>query len=196
MDSDNHFANLIAPVKHRLFETVWRILRHPQDAEDALQNALTTVWQQRSRIETHGAPQAFILKICADAAIDQYRRRRNRKSDFAPLEDTIPSSQRTPVDQAIVRENQELLLEAISRLSPNQATAIVMRFIQGESHADIAAALGCGVETVREHLSRGRQRLSQMLENLAPETLTPETLTPETLTSGLPGKSHLFQENE
>jgi RNA polymerase sigma factor (sigma-70 family) len=149
-----------------MFETVWRILRHSQDAEDAFQIALTTIWQQRSRIDSHPAPQALMLKICADAAIDQYRRRRNDRLDVVSLEESIPSARPLPVDVAIGRETLEIVLAAISRLSPNQATSIVMRFIQGESDAAIAAALGCGTETVRKHLDRGRERLGRMLGRL------------------------------
>ena len=172
MEIDDSFARLIAPVKGQLFETVWRILRHTHDAEDALQNALTTLWQQRARIERHAAPQALILKICADAAIDQFRRRRRDRSAQAALDETLPASQPAPVDGAIGSEQLEIVVEAIARLSPNQATVIVMRFIQGESEAAIAAALGCGIATVREHLSRGRQRLTRMLGHLAPHSVT------------------------
>ena len=43
VDKDNDFASLITPIKQRMFETVWRLLRHSQDAEDALQN----VWGTR-----------------------------------------------------------------------------------------------------------------------------------------------------
>ncbi|MES2792547.1 MAG: RNA polymerase sigma factor [Planctomycetota bacterium] len=170
MDRDNSFAGLIAPIKRRMFETVWRVLRHSQDAEDALQKALTTAWQQRARIERHPTPQALILKICADAAIDQFRqsRRGNERVDVAPIAESLPSAQPLPVDDAIEHETLEIVMEAISRLSPNQATAVVMRFIQGESNATIAAALGCGTETVREHLDRGKERLRQMLGRLAP----------------------------
>jgi RNA polymerase sigma-70 factor (ECF subfamily) len=173
VDIENNFARLIAPIKRRMFETVWRILRHSQDAEDALQNALTTVWQQRARIECHAAPQALVLKICADAAIDQFRRRRGDKTDVAALEDCLPSARPPPVDDAIERETLEIIVAAIARLSPNQATAVVMRFIQGESDAAIAAALGCGTETVREHLDRGRERLGRMLGRLAPHGSRP-----------------------
>jgi RNA polymerase sigma factor (sigma-70 family) len=163
---DDRFAELIAPIKYRMFATVWRILRHSQDAEDALQFALTTIWQQRARIETCPAPQALMLKICADAAIDQYRRRRRDQSGVVSLEESHPSERPLPMDAAIGQETLEIVLEAISQLSPNQATSIVMRFIQGESDAAIAVALGCGVETVREHLDRGRERLGRMLGRL------------------------------
>ena len=170
MDKDNDFASLIAPIRKRMFETVWRILRHSQDAEDALQNALSTAWQQRVRIASHPVPQALILKICADAAIDHFRRSRriSESVDLTLLEDRLTSAGPLPVDDVIGKESLEIIMQAISRLSSNQATTIVMRFIQGESNAAIAAALGCGTETVREHVDRGKERLRRMLGHLAP----------------------------
>jgi RNA polymerase sigma-70 factor (ECF subfamily) len=177
VESDDRFALLIAPIKSRMFETVWRVLRHAHDAEDALQVAFTTIWQQRTRVESHPAPQALMLKICADAAIDHYRQSRRDKPEVVGLEDDLPAARPLPVEAAIGRETFEIVLEAVSRLSPNQATSIVMRFIQGESDAAIAAALGCGTETVREHLHRGRERLAQMLGRLAPHELTPASST-------------------
>ncbi len=186
MEADLSFDRLIAPIKSRMFQTVWRILRHAQDAEDALQIALTAIWQQRTRIESHPAPQALMLKICADAAIDQYRRCRRDKHDVVSLEDRIPSARSLPVEAAIEHETLEIVAEGISRLSPNQTTAIIMRFIQGESDTVIAAALGCGAETVREHLDRGRERLGRLLGRLSPRDLSSTNAT----------VAHLHSENE
>jgi len=184
----DNFAQLIAPVKNRMFETVWRVLRHTQDTEDALQNALTTAWRQRARIARHSAPQALILKICTDAAIDQFRRcrRRRDKQDISAVEVGLCSARPSPIDDAIGHETLDIVMDAISRLSPNQARAVVMRFIQGESDAAIAAALGCGTETVREHLDRGRERLGRMLGRLAPHGWSLANTA----------KTHLPQENE
>ena len=175
VEPDDRFAQLIAPIQRRMFEAIWRILRHAQDAEDALQVALTTIWRQRSRIECHPAPQALMLKICADAAIDQYRprQRHNDQRKLVALEDSVPSTRPPPMDAAIGNETLEIVIEAISRLSSNQATAIAMRFIQGESVAAIAAALGCATETVREHLARGRERLGRMLVRLNHQSVNP-----------------------
>jgi RNA polymerase sigma factor (sigma-70 family) len=167
VEDDNSFARLVRPIERQMFETVWRILRHSQDAEDALQITLATVWEERVRIECHPAPRALILKICSDVAIDHFRRRRGH-CDVATLEDCLPSSRSSPLDNVIERETLDIVMGAITRLSQNQATAVVMRFIQGETDATIAAALGCGTETVREHLARGRERLGRMLGQLAP----------------------------
>src|SRR5258708_8623893 len=101
-----------------MFETVWRILRHSQDAEDALPVALTTIWQQRSRIECHPAPQALILKICAGAAIVQYRRRRTDQRNLVPLADRLPSPPPPPIHPPLRHDPPAPTLERISPLSP------------------------------------------------------------------------------
>ena len=69
-------------------------------------------------------------------------------------------------------------MAAISRLSEKQATAIVMKYVLTASHANIADALSCTTETVREHLARGRERLGRMLVHLGPECLPTEVTTP------------------
>ncbi len=53
-----------------------------------------------------------------------------------------------------------------------------MKYFMAESHANIAQALGCTTETVREHLARGRERLAQMLGQLVPDCLPMEVKTP------------------
>ncbi len=113
MDDKTDLANLIAPVRDRMLATVWRILRHPQDAEDALQNALVTVLRRRTQIESHPAPHALILRICADAAIDQFRRRRLNHVDVSLLEERLPSSDLSPSDGLVKDETLELVMDAI-----------------------------------------------------------------------------------
>lgn len=178
MDDNADLSNVIAPVKDRMFATVWRILRHPQDAEDALQNALVTVWRRRSQLKSHPAPHALILRICADAAIDQFRRRRRDHVDVDMLEDHLPSTDSSPLEGLIREENLDIVMVAISRLSPKQSTAIVMKYMLNESHTNIAEALGCSKETVREHLARGRARLGRLLGHLGADCLLVEVTTP------------------
>lgn len=168
MESVDDFVRLIAPLERRMFETVWRVLRHPHDAEDALQSALQTLWRQRHRLASHPNPQALVSKVCADAALDEFRRRRRRQESVTPFEDGLVTGRPDPADEAVRRERADCVMAAVARLSRNQATAIIMRFIQGESDEAIAAALGCGKATVREHLARGRERLSRLLIRLAP----------------------------
>lgn len=178
MDDKTDLAGFIAPIRDRMLATVWRILRHQQDAEDALQNALVTVWRRRAQVESHPAPHALILRICADSAIDQFRSRRLNHVDVSQLEERLAASDLSPLDGLIKDETLDLVMSAIAGLSPKQSVAIVMKFILAESHATIAEALGCTTETAREHLARGRERLGQVLGHLVPDRLPTNITTP------------------
>jgi RNA polymerase sigma factor (sigma-70 family) len=151
-----------------MLATVWRVLRHEQDAEDALQTAVATVWRQRGRIERHPNPHALILKICADAAIDQCRRRQRRRErhDVAAMADALPTPRSDPAQDAIDRELLDDVMAAITKLPAHQAAAVVMRLLQDEPYGSIAAALGCGTATARKHVARGRERLARSLQHL------------------------------
>lgn len=56
------------------------------------------------------------------------------------------------------------LMEALGRLPRNQRAALVLRFYAGYSTDEIAQVLGSSRATVRVHLSRGRKRLRDLLE--------------------------------
>lgn len=153
-----------------MLATVWRVLHNPHDAEDALQNALACIWKQWARLERHANPRALVLKICADAAIDQLRRRNRSavQSIASGLAESLPTLQPRPDEELIRQEMLDDIMEAVSRLSRNQAIAVVMRFIQDESYENIAAALGCGPATARKHIARGREKLERHLAHLDP----------------------------
>jgi DNA-directed RNA polymerase specialized sigma24 family protein len=56
------------------------------------------------------------------------------------------------------------LLAALRRLPANQRAAVVLHYYGGWDTKEIAQALGAGRATVRVHLSRGRRRLRELLE--------------------------------
>src|SRR5690554_6181362 len=82
------FDNLLHGLDSRMVRAIARIIDDPHDAEDALQNALTTIWQKLSRLRQHPNPKAVVLKVCIDAAYDllRNRRRTTRWETNVPLE--------------------------------------------------------------------------------------------------------------
>jgi RNA polymerase sigma-70 factor, ECF subfamily len=168
MDNGSRFLQVVGPIEDRMIATIWRVLRHPQDAEDALQTAVATIWKDWGRIERHPNAHALILKICATAALDECRRRQRRRerADVAALTNSLSAPRSDPSNEAIAREALDDVMEAIARLPANQATAIVMRCVQSESYEVIAQAVGCGTATARKHVARGRERLARSLRHL------------------------------
>ena len=75
------------------------------------------------------------------------------RSQANVLASSLPAPRSDPTQYAVERESFDDVMAAITRLPGNQATAIVMRFVQSESYETIAAALGCGYVTHRLGLS-------------------------------------------
>jgi len=163
------FEELIAPLEDRMMRTIWRIVRQPEEAEDTLQEALALIWKRLDRISVHPNPQALILKICANAAVDTLRRRRSRQTSAGSFElDRLPSP--AIPDNVAEWQMEALVLGAISRLPKKQSAAILMRILEEQSYAEIGRALGCREGTARTHVLRARAKLSRWLRHLRAST--------------------------
>jgi RNA polymerase sigma factor (sigma-70 family) len=161
------YEELIDPVRERMMRIIWRVVRHPEEVEDTMQEVLAVIWKKRDRIFRHPNPQALVLKICVNAAVDALRRQR-RVDRFAgsAIIDRLPDSAAgSGRDRA---ETEGLVRRAVGRLPNNQAIAVVMRVLEGYSYKEIAGALGCREATARTHVLRGRAKLSRWLSYLRP----------------------------
>ncbi len=159
------FEELIAPLEDRMMRTIWRIVRQPEEAEDTLQDALALIWKRLDRITGHPNPQALVLKICANAAVDTLRKRRAGRSSTGPNGlDRIPSP--AVPDDLAEKETEARVLAAISRLPRKQSVAVLMRILEKQSYAEIGRVLGCREGTARTHVLRARAKLSRWLRQL------------------------------
>ncbi len=167
-DERRVYEQLVASVESQMIRTVWRVVRHPQLAEDTLQEVLTTIWRKLSRIQHHPHPQALILKICLNAAYDSLRKQsRTQKNRISSLLQRFPPSTRDTVSRDLERkELKDEIHDAISQLPRKQAVAVLMRIVQDLPYETIAQTMGCSEVTARIHVSRGRKRLSQRLVHL------------------------------
>ena len=165
------YDSLVRPLEPRMMRTVWRIVRHREAAEDALQDALAVIWKKRDAVARHPNPQALILKIAVAAACDTVRKNRRRFShEVTGLPDDrtgdgAPSVTRAAEGRALWAE----VIEAIARLPERQATAVLLRVVEEQSYEDIAAAMDCAEATVRVHVLRGKAALAKRLARLRPE---------------------------
>ncbi len=169
-DLQRAYDRIIRPIEDRMIRSIWRIVRHPQDAEDAMQDALLTVSIRWNRISRHSNPQSLVLKICIDAAYDVTRRRmRHRRTlELTAAANQRCDSSRSPSEQMVGAEQYAEIITAIHRLSRQQAVASLMRVVQDQSYEQIATVLGCAEATARKHAARARERLRIWLAHLDP----------------------------
>jgi RNA polymerase sigma-70 factor (ECF subfamily) len=141
-----------------VFRTAWRVTRNAQDAEDVTQEVLLELFRSPA---PPGAPCGGLLqRMAVLRAVDCLRRRRHT----VPLDDVAgPAKGLAPEDEAIGNELAERLRDGLARLAPRQAAVFCLRYFEGLSYEQIAAALSVRREAVAVALHKARARLRAFL---------------------------------
>lgn len=153
MDRHEGFAELFQAEYPGLVRELGVILGDRPLAEDVAAEGFVEVWRKWDRVSALERPGAWVRRVVLrNAGRARWRRSRRRQveASFAP-----PSPYDGGVDLDLVR--------ALAQLSEAQRTTVVMHHLGGWPTGDIAVVLGCADVTVRSHLSRGRQRLAELL---------------------------------
>ena len=163
LDSEAEFERLVLPSTSRMMRTIWRVVRDPELAEDAFQEALTTLWRKLPVVRQHPNPQAFILRVCLDAACDQVRARARRRSGLETIDEADPGFPYVRSESVEGPTMVGEVMRAVGRLRPRQATALLLRVLNEASYEAIARAIGCSEATARVHVQRARERMRKAL---------------------------------
>ena len=170
------YERLIAPIESRLIGTIWGVVRDPDEAQDALQDALAAIWRRWDLLESHPNPEALVLRICINASHDALRRKHRRlrwlETEDAHLDPPDPAP--SALQAVTAAETQARVRKAIASLSRRQATAIVMHAVGGVPYEGVAAAMRCREVTVRTHVARARAKLRALLSDLVPSSRAEE----------------------
>jgi RNA polymerase sigma-70 factor, ECF subfamily len=137
-------------------------------AEDVTADVFAKAWANIERFEWRNLPfQHWLLRIARNAVIDYWRSSKPTRS-VDELYDTA-SGEVSP-DDAVVRDlESERLRRAMEQLPDEQRDVLLLRFVEGFSHADVAAVLGKSVVAVRQIQVRALQRLKKILSDEGPE---------------------------
>jgi RNA polymerase sigma-70 factor (ECF subfamily) len=153
MDRRERFAELFQAEYPGLVRELGLILGDRALAEDVAADGFVEVWRKWDRVSALDRPGAWVRRVALRKAGRARWRRGRRRQVEATFESSSPCESGVDLD----------LVRALARLSDAQRTTVVMHHFGGWPTGDIAAMLGCADVTVRSHLSRGRQRLAELL---------------------------------
>ena len=152
------FEELFYRHHRQLYRLAHITSRNPEDAADALQDAMLKAHRSAPAFRHDSAVSSWLYRIVVNACLD--RLRRNKTHPTTALEDdACHIGDPTPrVDTAIVVER------ALMRLPVEQRAAVVAVDMQGYSVAETARMLGIAEGTVKSRCSRTRAKLAEALE--------------------------------
>jgi RNA polymerase sigma-70 factor (ECF subfamily) len=156
-------AALVAAYADRLARYAFRHLRNRQDAEDAVQEVFMRAFADRSDRTSVAAVGPYLYRAVANACTDLLRRR-NCAGVFCEevgVEGLLAGAD-GPAEMAQAAEGLLHAEAMLKRLPDEQAEAIRLRVFDGMRLNEIAAVLGCPVNTVCSRLRYGFQKLRSL----------------------------------
>lgn len=163
------FEALLAQVRPRAMAVALRVLRNPDDAEDAVQDAFVKIWRYLGRFEGRSSFTTWVHRIVMNASLDLVRRQSCRPAaavDEEPgreREVVEMGEQETPEEQLLQAARGQVVRAALEVLSPVHRQAITLREFDDCSYDEIAAAAGCPVGTIMSRLHHARRKLADEL---------------------------------
>jgi RNA polymerase sigma-70 factor (sigma-E family) len=140
-------------------------------AEDVAQTAFARAYASWPKVRRTGSPEAYVRRIVINENLNRFRKHRVAER----LTGTLPDSgtgalagslagSLAAADATRQYDDRSVLIAALQRLGPRQRAVIVLRFWLDLTEAEIAAALGCSVGTVKSQAARALATLRQSAE--------------------------------
>jgi len=181
------YLELVEGHRSELHAHCYRMLASLEDADDAVQEALTRAWRGLARFEARSSVRTWLFKIATNVSLDMARRRKRRafpvedgrqlgagEPPGEPLLDMpwvqpypltpLDSAEASPEARYELHEALELaFVVAIQHLPPRQRAVLILREVLGYSAEEVARLLDTTVPAVNSALQRARSGATSRL---------------------------------
>lgn len=173
------FNPIVRRYQHRIYDIIYKQVRHPETAEDLCQEVFLKAWQALPNFRGDAAFYSWLHRIAVNCSIDFLRRqKREIVFGFAELpesaDDTLQMdwTQSSPDEILEKEEFRHLLSEGVRRLPPVQRRVFNLRHRDGLRIKEIASRLSKSEGTIKTHLYQAHRKLRDKLQPyLQDETL-------------------------
>jgi RNA polymerase sigma-70 factor (ECF subfamily) len=175
------FDELVKRYENKVYRLTFKILRHEDDAGEALQDAFMSAYRGIKNFKSDSTFSTWLYRVATNAALMKYRKRRDGHisleqsqsydEDADRLE--IPDWSALPDEDLLTGELDEILAEGLSRLPDELREVFVMRDIEEQSNSEVAGRLQLTVPAVKSRLHRARLQLRDRLNRYFQDKMRP-----------------------
>jgi RNA polymerase sigma-70 factor (ECF subfamily) len=166
------FDELVRRYQDKVYRLSFKILRHEDDAAEALQDALLSAYRGLKNFKAESTFSTWLYRVATNAALMKYRKRRDGHislersqsddEDSEPL--ALPDWSAQPLDELLDSETRQVMQEGIDRLPEELRIVFVLRDVEGLSNSEVSEVLDLSIPAVKSRLHRARLQLRNRLD--------------------------------
>lgn len=147
------FDAFVAARRPALVRFAYLVSGERVECDDLVQEALAGAWSRWDSLAARGTQEAYLRRSITNGAVSRWRK----------LGRVVPMEQPVSEGPTVPRDDAEVAWELCAELPPAQRAAVVLRFYEDLSYAEIAVILECAEATARSHVHRALAALRERL---------------------------------
>lgn len=155
------FGELVELYQHMVYTVCMRVLRNPEDAQEASQDAFVKAYRNLSGFSGSSKFSTWLYTIAYRSAIS---RARQRRTDTDHLDDLTHQPSSAGTGEALHKKDvRQYLNQALEKLTPEESTILSLHYLDEQSVEEIVTITGLSASNVKVRLFRSRKRLEAVL---------------------------------
>ena len=147
-----------------LYGVALRITRRPALASDAVHDALLQVWRNAARFDpARGNARAWLVSLVRYRALDAVARTRREVPDTEANEAEPVDPDPDPLARLVATRAGQALHKCLAEVGADRRQLVILAFLEGLSHSEVAARVGQPLGTVKSSIRRALSVLRDCL---------------------------------
>jgi RNA polymerase sigma-70 factor (ECF subfamily) len=164
------FRALFERHKDKVYSIAFRYSGDESAAMDIAQDTFLKLFSSIRSFRGDSSFESWLYRLVVNSCLDQKRRARRFMPLIDELLDVIQAPGAGVMEEVLRAELSSRVRSVVAALPAGQRIVIVLRYTQGLSYDEIAAALGCSVGTVASRLNRTHKLLERRLSRIVGKT--------------------------
>ncbi|WP_158643834.1 RNA polymerase sigma factor [Pseudobacter ginsenosidimutans] len=149
---ESAFAQLFLQNRHKLFSFLMRLTQSPEATEDVIQDIFMKLWRNRSSLTEIESFSSYLFRMAQNQCITHFKRMAKETLILSRMASGASPSRSTTDEHLALKEVQEQLQQAVSKLTPQQKLVFTLSREKGLKYEEIAAELNISASTVKNHM--------------------------------------------
>ncbi|QHW30998.1 sigma-70 family RNA polymerase sigma factor [Paenibacillus rhizovicinus] len=159
LNANERFSTYYKEHSKRVYACVYKILRDPFLAQDAVQETFMKIFRKFGMLKAGEVLDGRLYTIAKNTAIDLYRKRKGSREAFYERMDLLSDA----YDGGIGREfEQSDAYEALEQLEPEQRQSLLLLYEHGLTYQQLASLQHKSIGTVKTQIHRSKKKLQKL----------------------------------